>query len=214
MFAELQYRDGGRWRGSHAFSIAVHAAIVLTIFITRPVPRFLVPSYLMRGNGGQAMTTIYLDGHGQDDVPAPVVAKKAASKPAPQTVSKHLTLPREPDQKQEIAAATPAARPGSPSGSSLYGSTIGHDIRPALPVVGPRPSLTAEDLPQGVQGDVVVEITIDERGTITGMRFVKKLGYGIDEKVLAALEQWHFTPATQDGVAIPSQQLVLFHFPS
>ena len=214
MFAELQYRDRGRWRASHAFSAVVHAAIILTVLITRPLPRFLTPSYLMRGNGGQAVTTIYLDGHGKDDVPAPVVAKTASPKTPPQPVSKRLTLPREAEQKQQVAAATPAARAGSPSGSSLYGNTTGLDIRPALPVTGPRPTLTAEDLPQGVQGDVVVEITIDERGNITGKKFVKKLGYGIDEKVWAALELWHFTPATQDGVAIPSQQLVLFHFPS
>jgi len=42
---------------------------------------------------------------------------------------------------------------------------------------------------------------------------VKTFGYGVDEKVLATLQKWHFTPATQDGIAIPSQQYVYFHFP-
>jgi hypothetical protein len=43
---------------------------------------------------------------------------------------------------------------------------------------------------------------------------LRTVGYGIEEKVLAALENWRFKPATQDGVAIPSQQDVYFHFPS
>jgi hypothetical protein len=45
-------------------------------------------------------------------------------------------------------------------------------------------------------------------------KLLKTIGYGIDQKVLATLQNWHFTPATQDGVAIPSQQDVYFHFPS
>jgi hypothetical protein len=34
----------------------------------------------------------------------------------------------------------------------------------------------------------------------------------IDEKVLAALESWHFHPATRDGIPIPSKQDVHYHF--
>jgi len=214
MFSELCYRDGTRWRASHGLSIAAHAAVIIAIVASRPMPRFVTPSYLMRGNGGAALQTIYLDATGKDDVIAQVSAPKHLRVP-PKPADKHLTLPREEArEKQEIAAAAPAARAGSPIGSATFGSLTGHDVRPALPVVGPRPFISETDLPQGVQGDVVVEITIDERGGIVSMRFVKKLGYGVDEKVLSALEQWHFTPATQDGVAIPSQQLVLFHFPS
>ena len=70
------------------------------------------------------------------------------------------------------------------------------------------------ELPPGVQGDVVVEVTIDARGNIIEKRILQRIGYGIDEKVLAALEGWRFTPATQDGVPIPSRHDVHFHFPN
>jgi hypothetical protein len=41
---------------------------------------------------------------------------------------------------------------------------------------------------------------------------VQSLRPAIDAKVLAALESWHFLPATRDGVAIPSKQDVYYHF--
>ncbi len=77
-----------------------------------------------------------------------------------------------------------------------------------------NPEVSRSELPPGVQGDVVVEVTIDARGNIVQKRILQRLGYGIDEKVLAALEGWRFTPATQDGVPISSQHDIHFHFPN
>jgi TonB family protein len=206
MFSQLQTANRKRLRVALGASLLIHCA-VLGLLMRRPAPRFVSPVFLMAGNGGHAYQTMYLDAAGTRKAPA----RPAPKPPAPK---KHLTLPSpEPAEKQEAAAAAPAARVGSPMGTSLYGSPTGHDVRPALPVVGPHPSVAREELPPGVQGDVIIEITIDTQGNIIGTKFVKTFGYGIDERVLATLQKWHFTPATQDGVAIPSQQYVYFHFP-
>ena len=42
---------------------------------------------------------------------------------------------------------------------------------------------------------------------------LQSLGPAVDERVLAALEKWHFTPASKNGVPIPSKQDVYYHFP-
>ena len=110
--------------------------------------------------------------------------------------------------------AVQTARAGSAYGSLADGPTDGREIRPALPVAFVNPEVSRSELPPGVQGDVVVEVTIDARGNIVEKRILQRLGYGIDEKVLAALEGWRFTPATQDGVPIPSQHDIHFHFPN
>ena len=107
-----------------------------------------------------------------------------------------------------------AARAGTPYGSLAEGPTDGREIRPALPVTFVNPDVSRSELPPGVQGDVVVEVTIDARGNVVAKRILQRIGYGIDEKVLAALEGWRFTPATQDGVPIPSQHDIHFHFPN
>jgi TonB family protein len=65
-----------------------------------------------------------------------------------------------------------------------------------------------------LQGDVIVEVTIDEHGTVTQTKVVQSLQSDIDEKVIATLKNWRFRPASVDGVAISSRQDVHFHFPS
>src|SRR5581483_11192293 len=107
-----------------------------------------------------------------------------------------------------------SARAGTAYGSLLTGPGSGPEIRPALPTVFHDVHIRESELPPGVRGDVVVEITIDAFGNITDKKIVKPLGYGLEERVLAALENWRFRPATKDGVAIASQQYVYFHFPS
>jgi TonB family protein len=65
----------------------------------------------------------------------------------------------------------------------------------------------------GIEGDVIVEITIDEQGTIVQKVVLQSLGPAVDNRLLATLEQWHFTPAAKNGVPIPSKQDVHYHFP-
>ena len=91
-----------------------------------------------------------------------------------------------------------------------YGTFAAPLIRPALPVVSPDPVFGSDAA--GIQGDVIIEITIDETGTIVRKIVVQSLGPSIDQRVLAALEKWHFTPASKNGVPIPSKQDVYYKF--
>ena len=69
-------------------------------------------------------------------------------------------------------------------------------------------------VPEGVQGDVIVEVTIDANGNVAETRVIRGVGYGVDERVEETVRNWRFRPATRDGVAIASKQDVLYHFPS
>jgi TonB family protein len=108
----------------------------------------------------------------------------------------------------------PAARAGLPTGSSFNGAITGTEALPAIPLVFPDPTIYPWQLGKGLQGDVVVEVTIDERGNVTGTRLLESLSDDIDQKVVAAVRQWRFRPATVEGRAITSRQDVHFHFPS
>jgi protein TonB len=88
------------------------------------------------------------------------------------------------------------------------------EARPAFPVVFPDPAIYPWQLPKGLQGDVIVEVTIDEQGSVTETRILQSLQQDVDAKVLATVKNWRFKPATVDGVAISSRQDVHFHFPS
>ena len=204
-----------RRRSLLLISVALHA-LLLWVLVREPRAVFVQFTQVARGNGGKSVHLVYLARTGADD------AQSASAERPPE----HLTLPRQAKPKVKPAPlvavndakaaeqTTQAARAGSPYGSLAVGAIFGHEVRPALPTTFSDPVIPKAELPPGVAGDVVVEITIDIQGSITDMKLVRGLGYGVEEKCLAALQHWRFRPATQDGVAIPSQQYVYFHLPN
>ena len=86
------------------------------------------------------------------------------------------------------------------------------EATPAIPLAFPDPDIYPWQL-SGVQGDVVVEVTIDEKGSVATMRVLQSLQHDIDAKCIATLKNWRFRPAMLDGIAISSRQDVHFHFP-
>jgi len=80
--------------------------------------------------------------------------------------------------------------------------------------VFPDPAVFPWQVPNGLTGDVIVEVTIDEQGAVTETKLLQSLKPDIDEKVVATVRNWRFRPATVDGVAISSRQDVHFHYPS
>ena len=116
------------------------------------------------------------------------------------------------DQTSAPGQAAQARPAGSPLGTVLEGPLTGEEVRPALPVVSPDPRVAADDL-GSLQGDVIVEVTIDENGNIVKKVVVQSLAPAIDGKVLEALENCRFRPATRNGIPIASKQDVYYHFP-
>jgi len=118
-----------------------------------------------------------------------------------------------PPQTETLSKLGQAAPAGLPYGGLNQGHVFGDEIRPALPAAMADPVAYPWELPPS-EGNVVVEIVIDERGEIVSKTVLQSLGSKLDEKVMAALEQWHFHPATRNGVAIASKQDAIFHFRS
>jgi TonB family protein len=95
----------------------------------------------------------------------------------------------------------------------LKGSTIASQVK----VSRYGCALLASQMPLAIDikeiSDHVVEITIDETGNIVQKVVLHSLGPAVDGRLLAALEKWHFAPASKNGVPIPSKQDVYYHFP-
>jgi len=194
-------------------SAAAHL-LALCLLLRQPAPVFVRPQAVVAGAGGVSLTALYLPyDYGVHGEPATEARSTQLAAKSKASRRKHRKAPVKAEQDQS-GDVLQAARAGSPYGSAAEGPTEGAEIRPALPVVFVNPAVSRSEIPPGVQGDVVVEVTIDARGNIVEKRILQRIGYGIDEKVLAALEGWRFTPATQDGVPIPSQHDIHFHFPN
>ena len=49
------------------------------------------------------------------------------------------------------------------------------------------------------QGEVLLELVVDETGKPRDIRVVKSLGLGLDEEAIKAVSSWRFKPGTKDG---------------
>jgi len=105
------------------------------------------------------------------------------------------------------------SRAGSPNGSLFSGPGKGIEAVPAIPLHFPDPDVYPWQV-SDVRGDVIIEITIDEKGSVSDTRLLQSLKQDVDEKCIATLRNWRFRPAMVDGMAIASRQDVHFHFPS
>ena len=189
---------GKRRRYSILASLLLEAFLIFVFVYHAPI--FVTPSSVAWGQHGTSEALVYM---------APPQAEFHA-KP-----KKVLLKPKKKQQEkvEQAKNEVEAPRTGTPYGSLYQGPGSGRDARPALPLVFPDPSVYSWQL-GGLQGDVIVEVTIDEHGNVTETKVLQSLKDEIDQKVLATVRNWRFRPATVDGMAISSRQDVHFHFPS
>jgi len=64
------------------------------------------------------------------------------------------------------------------------------------------PPFTREAAELGVSGVSRVHFTVSKHGIAVGFQVVQAVGAGLDEATLTAVSQYHFEPATSDGVAV------------
>ncbi len=217
MFEQQPWTERKRWNRALIASFGLQSAVLL-ILVYPSKPRTVLPSEVALGTRGSYGTVTYLAPSGPEQAKSTEPLRTALRKT---TVEKAAAAPKPVDRQRELANKIAAEAPvetahgGSPWGSHVPGTPItGSEVMPALPEVFPDPAVTAADLPTGIQGDVIVEVTIDEQGNVVEEKLLKGIGYGIEDKVLAVLRNWHFRPATQNGVTIASQHIVHFHYPS
>jgi len=229
MFAQLNPTSRARKRWLLTTSFAVHG-LLLAWMLHSSEPRLLTPLSVALGQNGTSVTRLYWSSkspdnssHSSSDVATQryrherfgqkltwKTPAQLAKLPAP---TSPLARVEEQDNSktQTLSALGHGAQAGLPYGTLNRGQLFGDEIRPALPVSTYDPVVYPWQLPDS-PGNDVIEITIDERGEITRKTVLQSLGPDIDNKCLAALENWHFHPATRNGSPIPSKQDAIFPF--
>ncbi len=225
MFSPIQPGIGQSRLATYC-SVAAHGLLLLWL-LHPATPELIAPSFVVHGDHGLQIAHLYWPAQ---QTAGSNVSPGTSAADSRQQLNSHLTwrhrtrktksaereLPRPKigldDQTTAPGQAAQARPAGSPLGTVLEGPLTGEEVRPALPVVSPDPHVAADEL-GGLQGDVVVEVTIDEEGNIVQKVVIQSLAPAIDGKVLEALENWRFRPATRNGVAIASKQDVYYHFP-
>jgi len=227
MFAQLYPANAARGRFVRGASVVLHA-LVLAWLVHPPAPRRLTAVSVALGQNGTSVTRLYWPSKNPDN------STHSSSDLATQRYRKErlgqkllwnkalakLPMPRTPRARveatdnsttQTLSALGHGAQAGQAYGTLYQGPLTGDEIRPALPVATSDPQVWPWQLPDSA-GNEVIEITIDERGEIVGKTVLQSLGSDIDTKCLAALEGWHFRPATRNGTPVPSKQDAIFPF--
>lgn len=217
MFAELR-PERKRWSRSLLAAFGLQCAVVL-VLIHRPTPIFVVPSDVDLGIPGSSgsLSIVYLAPVGPERVQASAEERPLSLRAPLATLAKPAKTQPQPSQTSQPTqqnAPELTARGGSPWGRVPGSPITGDEVVPALPQVFPDPPVSRADLPTGVEGDVIVEVTIDAEGNVVETKLLQGIGYGVEQKVLAVLQRWHFRPAMKDGVTIASQHIVHFHYPA
>ncbi len=209
-------------------SLALHG-LLLAWLLFPAAPQLLNPVSIARGENGHVVSLLYWPSRSPDDSGASTSSESATEQYRHQRLShakltwkqpsntRLATVPLSPSEAEDQSKAQTlsslghGAPAGAPYGTLINGSAFGDEIRPALPFETKDPVAYPWELPNS-EGNVVVEITIDERGEIVSKAVIQSLDPKLDEKALAALSGWHFHPATRNGVAIASKQDAVFHF--
>jgi len=228
MFAQQRASEGPRQRGVKAASVVAHG-LLLAWMLHSPEPMLLNPVSVALGQNGKSVTRLYWSSKNPDDSShssSDVATQKykherfgqkltwaAPAEPKLPTPSMPLAKVEKEDtsQTQTLSALGHGAQAGLPYGTLNRGQLYGDEIRPALPIQTSDPNVYPWQLPT-TPGNEIIEITIDERGEIVKKTVLQSLGEDIDNKCLAALENWHFHPATRNGAPIPSKQDAIFPF--
>lgn len=97
---------------------------------------------------------------------------------------------------------------GAGIGPGSGGGTGGGPYRPGSGVTPPRllrevrADYTDQARRTGIEGDVVLEITVQRDGTVGDIRVLEGLGGGLTDRAVQAVRQWRFAPAQLRGADV------------
>ena len=97
---------------------------------------------------------------------------------------------------------------GAGVGPGSGGGAGGGPYRPGSGIVPPRllfeeqPDYTEEARRKGIEGEVLLEIIVRSDGSVSDVRVLRRLGYGLDERAVQAVRQWQFAAAERFGTPV------------
>jgi len=93
--------------------------------------------------------------------------------------------------------------PSIPGGMGRWPMKVGGGVLPPQKIHTPQPVYTEEARLARIQGVVILEAIIDEKGAVQQVKVLKGLPQGLSESAVKTAKEWTFKPATLDGRPVP-----------
>lgn len=208
------------WLGGLGLSIILHSAslVLLTHWVNRPVkPRFdpiKVKVVEVKPEVPAAPTVV--EPPPPVPPPKPPIPKKPIV-PTNKIPPKSPAKPVEAIQGFKKDTLAPATGPGIavPIGNTVMAPDTGKRVNEAPPITGDQsqdarlipnsynePQYTDAALDASLEGRFIVDVYVDEQGNVIEAELRKKIGYGMDQKIIEAIKTARFVPRkNQLGIA-------------
>jgi len=89
---------------------------------------------------------------------------------------------------------------------------IGPGVTPPRLLRKAEPEYSPDARADRIQGTVVLELAVNEKGRAVGIAVISPLGFGLDERAQAAVEKWEFAPGLKDGKPVKILAIVEVNF--
>lgn len=101
--------------------------------------------------------------------------------------------------------------PGWGPGDSIGVPGI-NGVTAPVPLFTPEAEFSDEARRQKYQGVCTISLIVDAQGNPQAIRVVRPIGFGLDEKAVAAVQRYRFKPATKNGRPVPVRITVAVNF--
>lgn len=198
--------------------VAFFAAIIFLARLVRPIHPQAVTYTVVRINARPTYVPLKRSSSSQAYSRAAQIRRRQLRRQQFLSRQLRLTIPDEPKYKgEDLILQQEAERWTSDITKSLnfHRVYLNHVYELAMLVSGDLPFISADELPPHFQSYVIVEVTIDTEGNPRHVHTVAGIVTpAIEEKLLSAIRQFRYIPATRDGLPIPSQRDIVIHIPS
>jgi TonB family protein len=89
---------------------------------------------------------------------------------------------------------------------------VGNGVAPPRVLSKMDPEYTKEAKDAQIEGTVLLSTTIGSDGVPRDVEVVRSLYPGLNEKAIAAVQQWKFQPGTKDGQAVAVKATIEVNF--
>ena len=98
--------------------------------------------------------------------------------------------------------------------ASLLHSQASHNSQAGKPRIihGVAPEYTKEALDAKIQGYVALSFLVSVDGSVSDIKVLKGLGYGLDKKAIECFQQWQLSPGNSHGEPISMYATVEIRF--
>ena len=122
---------------------------------------------------------------------------------------------------QETMSTAPSEKPAQSTQTSPATSEgrlpdgtyrIGHGVTPPKAISAPDPQYSEQARKAGLVGMVTMSLVVDTEGKPQNIRVLRRLGMGLDETAVAAVQTWRFQTAEKAGTPVPVRIMVEVRF--